>query len=241
MIDTGPALEILYRDEHYIAVNKPSGMLVHRTELAEQQGVFAMMKLRDQIGQHVFTCHRLDRPTSGVLIFGLSAEAGHKLQMKFADKTIFKKYLAVVRGYTSDEAIRLDKPVKSRYESEAKDAVTSFKTIAKVELPIPVGPYETARYSLVEAYPETGRTHQIRIHLKSLNHPIVGDTRYGDGRHNKMIQDKFGNNRLLLHAEELSFEHPFTGELVKLHADMPSEMNKVLEEIGLVSPTVPIE
>ncbi|GAA4823313.1 pseudouridine synthase [Algivirga pacifica] len=224
-------LEILYRDEHYIAVNKPSGMLVHRTELAEQQGEFAMMRLRDQIGQHVYTCHRLDRPTSGVLIFALSSEGGSKLQTEFAEQRLDKRYLCVVRGHTLEEGV-IDKAVKSRYSKEYKTALSTYKTLEQVELEEPVGRYNTARYSLVEVFPKTGRTHQIRLHMKGLNHPLIGDTRYGDHRHNKVMSEKYGCHRLMLHAAEMRMRHPYTGEEVHIEAALPESFLTPLSKMG---------
>lgn len=233
-IEEVDALEVIYRDDYFVAVNKPSGMLVHRTNLAaEEKEIFAMTILRDQIGQYVYPCHRLDRPTSGVLLFGLSSEAGRLFQEDMLQHKIKKEYLAVVRSYFPDK-ILLDKPVKSKYDKVAKTAETYVETVKKAELPIPFGKYPAVRYSLVRAFPKTGRTHQIRLHLRSQNCPILGDKRYGDNKHNKLLVEKFGHDRLMLHASKLSFQHPFTKKDISIEASLSADFQNVIQKIGLI-------
>ncbi len=221
-------LEIVYQDEFLVAVNKPAGMLVHRSWLDRHETLFVMQTLRDQIGQHVFPLHRLDRPTSGVLFFALSSEVASKMMPLFAGREIKKTYHAIVRGWITEAAI-LDYPLvteqdriadkKATKEPEAKEAVTEYKPLAEVEVPFSTGRFPTSRYSLIEMKPHTGRKHQLRRHMHHLSHPIIGDTSHGDGRHNRLFREHYDCHRLMLHASELSFTHPITGLQVTIKAE----------------------
>ncbi|PWI34474.1 tRNA pseudouridine(65) synthase TruC [Vibrio albus] len=220
-------LEIVYQDDYLIAVNKPAGMLVHRSWLDKYETQFVMQTLRDQIGQHVFPLHRLDRPTSGVLFFALSSEVASQVMPMFAHHEMQKTYHAVVRGWIEEAAV-LDYPLKedqdkiadkfASKEPEAKEAVTEYRPLAKVEVPFSTGRFPTSRYCLVEMKPKTGRKHQLRRHMHHLSHPIIGDTTHGDGRHNRLFREHYDAKRLLLHASELSFVHPFSGEEITIKA-----------------------
>ncbi|QLB20196.1 tRNA pseudouridine(65) synthase TruC [Vespertiliibacter pulmonis] len=209
-------LDILYRDDELVAINKPAGMLVHRSWLDKHETVFAMQTLRDQIGQHVFPIHRLDRPTSGVLLFALNSETARVMSQQFEQHQIQKQYLAVVRGYLLGSG-RVDYPLKVQLdkiadkfaqEKEAQSAVTDYQFLANVEMPYSSGKFTTARYSLVQLSPLTGRKHQLRRHLKHLFHPIMGDTKYGDLHQNRALTENVGVTRLFLHANQLQFIHP---------------------------------
>jgi len=236
-----PELTILYQDDYVIAIDKPSGLLVHRSWLDTNATEFAVQKLRDQIGQHVYPVHRLDRPTSGVLLFVLDKDSARHLMQQFIDHTTEKRYLAVVRGHI-DQGV-LDYPLKYQYDKiadkkadqtkPAQDAITEYRCLAKTEVPIAVGPYQASRYSLVELAPKTGRKHQLRRHMKHLRHPIVGDTSHGDGKHNTMFRENFAIHRLLLHAEYLSFIHPKTEQRIEVHAPLSGDFLRVLSDIEL--------
>lgn len=220
-------LEIIYRDDYFIAVNKPAGMLVHRSWLDKYETQFVMQTLRDQIGQHVFPVHRLDKPTSGVLLFALSSEVASKVMPIFANHEMHKRYFAIVRGWILQGEV-LDYPIKDKFdkvadkhsskEKEAKEAVTEYQPLAHVEVPYPSGKFSTSRYSLVEMLPKTGRKHQLRRHMHHLSHPIIGDTSYGDGVHNRIFREHYNSHRLLLHAAELSFIHPYTRQSIAIKA-----------------------
>jgi len=235
-------LEILYQDESMVAINKPSGLLVHRSPIDKHETRFAIQLTRDQIGQHVYPVHRLDKPTSGVLLFALSSEVAALLTKQFTEKTISKRYWAVVRGYIEDSGVidyalqeQLDK-MTDRLVSPDKapqEAVTEYKCLGKSELPFPVGRYETARYSLVEMSPKTGRKHQLRRHMKHIFHPIVGDTSHGDGKQNTFLRDTLELSRLMLHAESLQLAHPVTGEPVHIQAGLPEEFSEMLTKLKL--------
>ncbi|MDG2941626.1 tRNA pseudouridine(65) synthase TruC [Exercitatus varius] len=230
-------LEILYRDQYIVAVNKPAGMLVHRSWLDSRETRFVMQTLRDQIGQHVFPVHRLDRPTSGVLLFALNSEIANLLCLQFEGKTVQKIYLAVVRGYLNG-AVRIDYPLKiqrdkiadkfSREEKEAQTAVTDYIGLNTVEMPWAAGKYQTSRYSLVRLIPHTGRKHQLRRHMKHIFHPILGDTQYGDLHQNRAFVDKTQVSRLMLHAEKLAFHHPITQIRLEIQAGLDEQWQRLL-------------
>ncbi len=233
------SLEIVYQDGDCIAINKPPGLLVHRTSLDTRATEFAMQILRDQIGRLVYPVHRLDRPTSGILLFALSSECAKLLVEQFVERTISKTYVAFVRGFSPDEgsfeSALKDKPnafSDTRLLERERDARTDFRTTARYELPFSDGRHPTSRYSLMEIIPRTGRRHQIRRHLKRAAHPIVGDTTHGDHRHNKRLHQRFGLSRMLLAATKLEFEHPRTGQELVLTANRGGEFDSLLGEIG---------
>lgn len=220
-------LEILYRDSNLVAVNKPTALLVHKSLIDSKEIYFAMKILRDQIGQWVYPIHRLDKPTSGVLLFALDSETAKLMNEQFIDKKIVKKYIAVVRGFTQEKgfidyalSVKLDKIAdkKACVEKEAQEAQTFYTTLSTIELAHAVGRYEKTRYSLVELTPQTGRKHQLRRHMKHLSHHILGDTKYGRGEHNKMVRENYNCHRLMLHAYFLEFTHPYSQKRVTLKA-----------------------
>lgn len=222
-------LEILYQDAYFVAVNKPAGMLVHRSWLDKHETQFVMQTLRDQIGQHVFPLHRLDRPTSGVLVFALSSEVASQVMPMFAEHKMEKTYHAIVRGWIEEAGVldyalkvELDKIADkfASQEKEAQEAITEYQPLAKVEVPYSTGKFPTTRYCLMEMKPKTGRKHQLRRHMAHLRHPIVGDTSHGDGKHNKLFRNEFDSHRLLLHASKLRFVHPYTNEDLVLKASV---------------------
>ncbi|MCX6053103.1 MAG: tRNA pseudouridine(65) synthase TruC [Campylobacterales bacterium] len=234
-------LEILYRDNYLVAINKPSGLLVHKSMIDRHEIYFAMMMLRDQLGMWVYPIHRLDKPTSGVLLFALDSESARRMSEQFANHTIQKTYLAIVRGYTGEEGVidhalseKLDKIAdkKVNVDKEPQEAVTHFKRVATVELPHAIGRYENTRYSLVEVHPKTGRKHQIRRHMKHISHHILGDTKYGRGEHNKFIREKYNCNRLLLHASKLEITHPYTHEKLDIFASLDETFLFLFDTFG---------
>jgi len=224
-------LTILYRDEHYVAVDKPAGLQVHRSWISEENEEFLLQRLRDQIGQRVYPVHRLDRPTSGVILFALSSMAARAMCGVFESREERKEYLAVVRGYT-EEGGRIDYPLQEEPHKPAQQAVTDYRRLATVELPIPVGRYNTARYSLVAVQPLTGRLRQIRKHFHHIFHPLIGDTSHGEGRHNRLFRERFDCHRLLLHAHRLELRHPYSGERLTIRAPLPVEFERLGEAFG---------
>ncbi|UCF38919.1 MAG: pseudouridylate synthase [Acidobacteriota bacterium] len=212
---------IIFADPFLVAIDKPPSMLVHRTTISTDR-VFILQQLREQLGRHVFPVHRLDRATSGLLLFALNSETAALIAKEFTEGRIQKKYMAVVRGFTDAEGA-IDHPIRDSGEAKVQEALTEYRTIDRTEVPIAVRPHPSARYSLIEVLPQTGRRHQIRRHLKHISHPIIGDVRYGDGRHNRLFREQFGINRLLLHATAQAFKHPISGKLLQLEAPLPEE------------------
>lgn len=223
-------LDIVYEDESLIAIDKPSGLLVHRSWLATDAREFALQMLRDQIGQHVFPAHRLDRPTSGLLLFAKDADTARALTTEFTERRVSKGYHAVVRGYLGDG--ELDYPLREELDKiadkfadqdkAAQSAVTHYRCLQQVELPYAVSKkHATTRYSLMELLPQTGRKHQLRRHMAHLRHPIVGDTHHGDGRHNLFFREHFACHRLLLAATGLNFRHPRSKQEIALQLPVP--------------------
>lgn len=235
-------LEILYQDKECIAVHKPSGLLVHRTNLVPGEKAAALQILRNQIRQRVFPVHRLDRSASGVLLFALSSEIAAELGASFSNQSIQKTYLALVRGVPPDRVV-VDKALPEELDpisddraaavKPAQTAVTALERLESVEIPFAVDRYPTSRYSLVRAMPQTGRKHQIRRHLKHLRHPIIGDANYGVGRHNRFFAEHFKIRRLLLHCFELRFAHPSRGKLLSIQAPLDPEFSNLLAQIGM--------
>jgi tRNA pseudouridine65 synthase len=202
--------DILFEDDWLVAINKPSGILVHRTGISEDT-VFVLQLLRNQLGLRVNPIHRLDRGTSGVLLFGKTQEGAREMGAVFREKTVKKEYVGIVRGFIDEEGL-IDHPIVNYPGAEGLEAVTAYRRLAMTELPAAVGRYATARYSLVSISPETGRWRQIRKHFSHLRHPIIGDKKHGDLHHNKYFSESLGISRLLLHARELSFTHPFSNQ-----------------------------
>lgn len=233
-------LEIIYQDEYFVAINKPSGLLVHRSWIDRYETKFAVQMLRDQIDSYVYPLHRLDKPTSGVLLFALDKESARLASEQFTQHTIQKTYIAAVRGYVEEEGV-IDHPLKEKLDKitdkkasqdkEAQEAITHYKRLAIVEYPYPLGRYDGVRYSLVEVKPKTGRKHQIRRHMKHISHHILGDTKYGRGEHNKLIREKFDCNRLLLHASSLEFYHPYKKEMILLEAEYEDIFKMIFSKI----------
>lgn len=215
-------LQILYQDAYYVAIDKPPGLLVHRSPISRDR-VFALQTLRDQLDRRVYPVHRLDRATSGVLIFGLSADAARALADQFEARQVDKEYLAVARGWV-DEAGVIDHPVADEEGSGvAQAARTRYRRLARVELPFAVDRYPSSRYSLLSVVPETGRRQQIRKHFKHVSHHLIGDTTHGNGRHNRFFRSRFDIHRLLLMSLRLGFVHPYEGVRINVQAE-PDEI-----------------
>ena len=234
-------LEILYQDQYLVVINKPSGLLVHKSMIDRHEIYYAMKILRDQIGAWVYPVHRLDKPTSGVLLFALDSHTAKLMSEQFKAHTMQKRYIAVVRGYTEQEGIidhalkeKLDKisDKDAKKDKEAQEALTYYKRLETVEIDKPVGRYDKTRYSLVELLPQTGRKHQLRRHMKHISHHILGDTKYGRGEHNKFIRREYDIHRLLLHCVSLEIEHPYSGQRVLFQADYDESFERLFDAFG---------
>ncbi len=220
-------LEIVYQDDHLIAINKPHGLLVHRSSIATDAKEFALQLLRDQVNRRVSPVHRLDRKTGGLLLFTFDKEVEIAMHQQFQNGEVKKKYLAIVRGYAPD-VMDIDYPL-AKENGNMQEAFTSFITLNKAELDIPLGQHPTSRYSLVEATPTTGRMHQLRKHFAHIFYPIIGDRKHGCNKQNKFFKEQWEMTTMLLHASELSFKHPVTQKEIHLTAAVHDEFDRVMK------------
>jgi len=230
-------LPILYQDEHLVIINKPAGLLVHRSWIDKDETSFALQLVRDKIGKYVYPVHRLDKPTSGILIFALDKNTTQMMNQLFMDHKVKKEYWTVVRGYFKGEGVinyslkeQLDKMTdsKAKINKAAVQAITHYKCLATIELPYAVSRYPVARYSLVQLEPKTGRKHQLRRHMKHVNHPIIGDTTYGRTEHNRLFREKLATTELLLTAHKVSFTHPYSNKKLEIKASFSADFIKIL-------------
>ncbi len=231
-----PELQILYADEWYVAIHKPPGLPVHRSRMTRNARRFAIQMLRERLDHQVKLVHRLDQGTSGVLLCGRTTEAARRMMRLFSTRSVEKRYLAVVRGHAPDEGLihrPLTRDILANHQTaRLLPAETRFRSIGRVELPYPVRPHPTARYSLLEVTPRTGRMHQIRRHLRGISHPVIGDRRHGDNHHNRLFKEALRCHRLLLCATRLAFAHPFTGEPVVIETAPDGGFAAICERFG---------
>ncbi|MFT6216588.1 MAG: tRNA pseudouridine65 synthase [Roseivirga sp.] len=219
-------LELVFQDEFVVVINKPNGLMVHRSPISMSNAdTFAIQELRDQLGVYVYPAHRLDRKTSGLLVFALALENLKLINAQFEAKTISKTYHAVVRGFTEPEGT-IDYALTND-KGKTQEAVTHYKTLDQTEINVPLGQHATSRYSLVEVYPETGRMHQIRKHLAHIHHPIIGDRPHGCNKQNKLFLEKWGLTEMLLHAIKIEFDHPVTNQRLSLEAPYQPEFTRI--------------
>jgi tRNA pseudouridine65 synthase len=232
-------LAILHRDEHLIAIDKPAGLLVHRSDIDRHETRFAVQLLRDQIGRRVQPVHRLDKGTSGVLLFAFEAEITRRLSEAFECNEVDKCYRAVVRGWPALEG-RIDHPLTRDTDEPGgairtmttQAAVTDYRRLATIELPHAVERYPSSRYALMELRPLTGRRHQLRRHMKHIAHPIIGDATHGKGVHNRFFQQAFDCHRLLLTCTRLRLSHPVTGLPLQIEAPLNDAFAGLMRRFG---------
>lgn len=229
-------LSVLFEDQCLLAVHKPAGLLVHRSPIDKHETEFALQYARAlNGGDHVYPVHRLDRPTSGVLLFAKDPDTARTLGLAMMAGEICKTYRAMVRGWPADSGL-IDHPLREEPEDRrqksaeqpVRDARSRYRTLATTEIPVAIERYPSSRYALVELYPETGRKHQLRRHMKHINHPIIGDANHGRGRHNRYFAERFGQGRLMLAATRIEFAHPVTDETVVIEAAPESSFQQVL-------------
>jgi tRNA pseudouridine65 synthase len=216
-----PDIDILYRDADVVAVNKPSGLAVHRGWADDD--AFAMTLVRDQLGQWVYPVHRLDRGASGVLLFGLSSQAARVLCEQFEKHQAQKRYVALVRGSPPD-ALVIDHPLRPDNSDVPQAALTDVRRLSQY-----------GRYAWVEALPRSGRLHQIRRHLKHVSCPIIGDVRYGKGEHNRLFRERYSLHRLALHAAQLQLRAP-CGVQLDLVAPLPADLARAVQMLSDETP-----
>jgi tRNA pseudouridine65 synthase len=228
-------IPVLFEDEVCLVVNKPNNMLVHHSHFARNIETPSLVELVRAMGyETAVPVHRLDHKTSGVLIFAKSNEYASTFQQLFDSKAITKTYNALLRGHITESGT-IDTPVKNE-RGNYKEALTHYRSLQQFVLNMAVEPYTTARYSLVELIPETGRTHQLRIHANKISHPIIGDPKHGNRHHNHAFQELLQLPDLFLHAKSVEFEHPITKELIKISAAFPEFWGRffeVVERLGI--------
>jgi tRNA pseudouridine65 synthase len=222
-------LNILYLDDYLAAVTKPPGLLVHRTGLDAGETRFALQMLRDHLGRPVWSAHRLDKGTSGVLLFALNPETARLLGKAFeSGQGLQKTYHAVVRGWPEAEGL-IDHPLKRMPDDmrterlEVQPAQSRFTTLRRFELPLPQQGFASTRCAELALHPLTGRRHQLRRHMKHIAHPIIGDATHGKGPLNRAVAGLLGLQRLWLHAESLTLPHPVNGQRLQLESPLPEE------------------
>ena len=223
-------LPIVSRTASWVAIEKPAGLLVHPTELTSERDS-VMTRLRQQLGQKVYPVHRLDRAASGILLVSLSSKAASGLAQQFRNRVVSKEYGVVVRGWLPECGV-IEKPLAKSPRHDPRPAWTEFHRLAQAELPVAVLPYDTSRYSFARVKLRTGRLHQIRRHLVHLRHPVIGDTVYGDGKHNRLFRQELGVSALLLHGWWLGFQDPTTQHPVRVEASWPAAFKRVFEKLG---------
>ena len=227
-------LALLHQDDHLVVIDKPSGLIVHRGWADDADSVLSL--LRAQLGRLVYPAHRLDRGTSGVLVLALSPDSARALAASFEAGTVGKRYLALVRGVPREAAGRIDHPIPRSEDGPRVPAATRWRTLAaSAPMQLPDRP-RTVRFSVIEAWPETGRLHQVRRHLKHLGHPIIGDANHGRGDLNRLLAARVGLRRLALHAATLSLPHPATGTTITFSAPLPAELETPFAALGLTLP-----
>ncbi|MBC6367821.1 pseudouridine synthase [Algoriphagus sp. AK58] len=226
-------LNILFEDEYLVIIDKPAGLLVHRTRQAFGEDENALIQLRDQIGSWVSPVHRLDRATSGLLLFAKNEEILPAIKAKFMDREVQKTYLTIARGIPKEKEGLIDHPLQSERSKKLQEAQTRYKVLEETEIPFnSTGRYPTSRYSLLEVDLLTGRTHQIRRHLAHIRHYIIGDKKHGDNKQNIFFERQFGLNNLLLHAWKLSFTHPLSQEKISIICPPPVHFRTIIQELG---------
>jgi len=226
-------ISVIFEDEYCLCVSKPNDVVVHHAHhsrnVADEDSLLQL--LHQQFGKKFYPIHRLDRRTSGIILLAKETQYVSKFQELFVTDKIQKIYLGVVRGFAPDKKV-IDSPVKGRDAKVYKEAETHLKCLNKITLDIPVKPYDTSRYSLVELTPKTGRLHQLRIHMNKISNPLIGDRKYGDKNHNIMFETNFGWENLFLHAYSLSFQHPFTNEELVLKTQLPQNWEALFDKFS---------
>jgi len=231
------SLEIIYQDNYCLLVTKPNNVLVHhahhsRNKIEEES---LIQLIENQFGKRYYPIHRLDRKTSGIILLTSKREYVASFQALFTNNEIQKIYYGVVRGFSQDNKI-INSPVKGRDALVYREAETHLNCLDKIELNIPVKPYDSSRYSLVELRPKTGRMHQLRIHMNKVSTPLINDAKYGDKNHDLMYAKQFGWKNLFLHAGSLEFIHPFTNKKLILKSSFSEDWVQLFQEFSWKNP-----
>lgn len=234
-VSTTP-LRLVHDDRWLVAVDKPAGLLVHRTALDAQAETDLLTQAQAQLAAPLWPVHRLDKGTSGVLLLARDAATARALGALFAAgatggeaaRKLHKQYIALVRGWPA-EAGTIDAPLARDPELPSTgqpllSAATHWQVLQRLLLPVATHPqHADTRLALVSVQPLTGRRHQIRRHFKALAHPLIGDATHGKGPLNRAIAAHLGVARLWLHAQALQLDHPVTGAPLVLRAEPGAE------------------
>ena len=233
------SIKVLFQDKHMVAVDKPPGLLVHRSMIAKYETQFALQMVRDKLNKRVYPVHRLDRPTSGVLLFAFDSNVAAKLTQQFTNRDVKKRYLAVVRGHCVN-SYHIDYPLveqqdqytdhKARSDKPAQSAISELNCLSRYDIPLPAGRYQTARFSLIELLPLTGRKHQLRRHMAHIRHPILGDTTHGDGKQNKFARHHFNFASLALTCTNIRLSHPVEQTELEIQTNVHTDFEKLLRD-----------
>lgn len=236
---TSTPFKILWQDENLVAIDKPQGFHVHQPEFPRRRvprEQTCLYVLREQIDQYLFPVHRIDAGTEGVLLFALNKASAGDLCRQFQDGHIKKSYFAMARGWMADEGV-IDIPLELDSTGVAVPSVTRFKSYARVEIPNAVGKkHATSRYALVQAWPETGRFHQVRRHLARTSHPLIGDAMHGDSHHNRYFREQLGLGGLWLKARAIEFVHPVTGERTLIESEWTERWQNLFAKFAIKPP-----
>lgn len=226
-------VEIIYQDRYCVAVSKPNNVLVHHAYHSRNKSdeLSLLQLLEQQLDKKLYPVHRLDRKTSGIILLATDKGYVSRFQELFSLHQIQKTYYGVVRGFAPANKT-IDSPVKGRDADVYKEAETQVRSLETITLDIPVKPYDSSRYSLVELQPKTGRLHQLRIHMNKISHPLINDAKYGDKNHDMMYQNNFGWKNLFLHAGKLEFIHPFLEEKLSLQSNFPDDWLHLFQEFN---------
>jgi tRNA pseudouridine65 synthase len=226
-------IEICFEDKYMIVVNKPNNVLIHHSFMARNMDEESTLidLLQEQLNLKLYPVHRLDRKTSGVILLVKKREDVRVFQDLFKQNEIQKTYYALVRGFAPESGV-IDSPVKGRDANVHKEAKTVYRKLQETALDIPVHPYSSSRYSLLELKPQTGRLHQLRIHMNKISHPIVGDPKYGDRFHNRMFENELNFSKMFLHASSIQFKHPFMKIELIIKADFPEDWMVLAEKFA---------
>jgi tRNA pseudouridine65 synthase len=224
--------DVLFQDEHFVVIDKPEGFHVHQPEwrgVKAKPELVVLQQLRDQLGVHLYPVHRLDVPTSGCLLMAMNSKIASIISKQIMSQKFHKTYIGVVRGWPKD-FLEITLPLESEDKTKLLEAHTKLRRIHSIEIPEPVGiRHTTARYSIVELEPLTGRFHQLRRHLNRISHPLVGDVMHGDRHHNHFFSERLFINGLCLRASQLKFEHPVSGQTVEIKAPLNTKWKHVFE------------
>ena len=218
-------LDFPYLDERLVMVNKPHGVVCHRSATARDKLTLHFL-VNERVPGKSYLVNRLDRGTSGIIVLGRDKEAARHCSLAFQERKVSKTYLALVRGWPPEDEF------ECRRELDGKPARTLFKVLGRTERPWPKGPHESTRLSFLEITPKSGIFHQIRRHLLRLKHPISGDREHGDKQLNRVIQEHCGIRRLILHSWRLGLPHPDDGRWIEVTAPFPGRLRGMLARLG---------